>query len=1252
MDNINIVLTKNSVSVDGDEPTSYRLSRYYQEKLLKNGTLSLDELIAYGYEIFMTIFSTDKRQKFVSKKLNLRDNETLVITIKSDEAEVHNIPFEIINNNNQETGFLLKKGNISILRDMPILDKKIIPAASPIRILILISMPLETYEKNPIDPLRELRIIYDALEEYIALGLVEIDVEEKVNMPTVRGRLLKGHYHMVHFTGHGSEGGYLIIEDEECNERERFLEADELKMLFEGSNVSIFYFDACETAKASMYVPSLAQNIFSGITSACVIANLATVRDDLATESAKFIYKRIFTEESISHVLSDVRVKLTTDWWKPVVYGMAEKKLFAFGEIEKKKRLRKVIYRPPRTIRNYVYRYGIVRQASGMIEDGLKYLVLLGIGGSGKSTLAIYLSEFFEAKFRHVVFIDLRKEKINKSEELIEKVIREFDIEGFIKGKELEKLNVIKQWRLLNEKIDTRWLLIIDNLETVQDEKGVIKDDFQRLLSEILNTGGVFTVFTSRLRPLLSQRLPLENILEIGEYSEGEVAFLFRNMEDDAQQFFDSNYDEIKYRFGNHPLSLSRTVENRDLTLANILNSDDMKETLEFYRIYFEKNRQNIEKLFCLKYPLSKNFLNIIFPADFISLLTDSLFILKHDREHYAPYQVIRSYYEKEFLLSDVTSFKDELLEIVSPSTSNRGTKYPLSFSDLLNIFFVLMEYRKRTADKKISDALLRVFAVLSSQERTHIILPNYLLDAIEEIINEASWTTELAAPLWARLGSVYRARGNYDKAVAFYEKTIKVEEEKFGKEHPETAITYDNLASVYLAKGNHEKAMEFYEKALNIKEDKLGKDHPATATTYNNLILVYKDTGDYDRAIKFGEKALKITEEKLGKDHPDAAATYNNLALVYLTKGDYDKAIEFYEKALKIVEEKLGEDHPNTATAYNNLAEVYRAKGDLASAIKFGKKALKIMEEKLGEDHPLTADSYNHLAGVYKDQGDYDVAIKLYTKALKIREEKSGKDNPSTAVVYNNLAGVYKDKHDYDMAIKLYNKALMIKEDKLGKDHPGTASTYSNLALVYNMKGDYDKAIEFYEKALKIIKDKLGKDHPSIATVYNNLAGVYKHQGDCDKCTEFYEKALKIMKDKLVKDHPDIAATYINLASVYDEKGDVDRAIELYENALNIWKARKDYHEILMVLPFLIYVWSKATSIDYSKVSNYICEFLELYDIATVRKKTEIIGGIDLYFVVKKIFERLSIKELKENIKDRMCIERLNKFLPTSPLK
>ena len=1247
-DNVNVVLTKETVSVDGDSPASYRLNSYYQEKLLKHGTLPISELIAYGYEIFQNLFSTDKRKEYIADKLKLGDSDCLSITIKSDSTDIHNIPFEIMNNDRTETGFLLKKGNVSVVRDMPMLNKKIIPAAPPIRILILISMPLETYANNPIDPLKELKVIYEALEEHIARGLVEIDVEEKVNIPVVKARLLKGHYHIVHFTGHGSEGGYLVIEDDGYHERQKLMKADELKKLFEGSNVSLFYFDACETAKASPYVPSLAQNIFSGIPSSYVIANLASVRDDLATESAKFIYKRLFTGESIGHVLNEVRVKLTTDWWKPVIYGEAYKKIFILEKFEQRVKIKKVIYRPPRTIKNYVYRYGIVRHASGMIEDGQRYLVLHGIGGAGKSTLAIYLSEFFEAKFRHIVFMDLRKEKIASPEELIKTVLREFAFEGFITEKECEGLHPVKQWKLLNEKIDSRWLLIIDNLEIIQDERGIIINRFERLISEVLNTAKVFTIFTTRLQPLLAPRQPLENMLEIGEYSEGEVRFLFRDLKEEEKRFFAENYQAIRYFFGNHPLSLSRAIEKKNMTLNNIFNSEDLRETLDFYRSYFDKNRQSMEKLFCLEYPFSKTLLNSLFPAAFISLLTESLLVLQCHEDHYAPYRVIHSYYQDEYPLPDFAPFKNELLKFLSPFITAEGKEFALSSPDILNIASILMEYRKRTGSKDIDDTLLLIFNILARREDTKIILPDNILGTMEEIADGLKAPDEATFVSYNNLAGVYRAKGDYDLAIVFFEKALKIAEAKAGKDHPDTATTYNNLALVYQAKSEYDRAIAFFEKALKIREEKLGKDHPSTATTYNNLAMVYQAKGEYDRAIEFYEKAMKIKEDKLGKDHPDTVNMYNNLATVYSAKGEYDRAIAFFEKARKIREETLGKNHPDTACTYNNLAGVYKAKCEYDQAIVFYEKARKIAEERLGKDHPYTAATYNNLAMVHLAKGEYDQAVAFFVKAMKIAEEKLGKDHPDTANTYNNLAMVYQDKGEYDRAIEFYEKAMKIKEEKLGKDHPDTANTYSNLAGIYQANGDYDRAIGFFEKALKIKEEKLGKDHPDTATAYNNLAGVYRAQGDYDQAIELFEKGLKIAEEKLGRDHPNTATIYKNLALVYQAQGEYTWAREFCEKALAIYKTRKDYRDYrdqLIILPLLIDVISKKAPIDYPVLSIHLDEFLRLYDIFADQRDS-IIRGIIHYFVQHKIFDRLDLPKLQASITDNPSLQRLERFL------
>ena len=51
--------------------------------------------------------------------------------------------------------------------------------------------------------------------------------------------------------------------------------------------------------------------------------------------------------------------------------------------------------------------------------------------------------------------------------------------------------------------------------------------------------------------------------------------------------------------------------------------------------------------------------------------------------------------------------------------------------------------------------------------------------------------------------------------------KIMKKREEKLGKEHPSTATSYHNIGSVFKSKGEYDKALEYYFKCLKIREEK-----------------------------------------------------------------------------------------------------------------------------------------------------------------------------------------------------------------------------------------------------------------------------------------------------------------------------------------------------------------------------------------------------------------------------------------------
>jgi tetratricopeptide (TPR) repeat protein len=54
------------------------------------------------------------------------------------------------------------------------------------------------------------------------------------------------------------------------------------------------------------------------------------------------------------------------------------------------------------------------------------------------------------------------------------------------------------------------------------------------------------------------------------------------------------------------------------------------------------------------------------------------------------------------------------------------------------------------------------------------------------------------------------------------------------GPEHPDIATSLNNLAQLYHKQGQYEKAMALYQRALAIREKALGPGHPDIATSLN----------------------------------------------------------------------------------------------------------------------------------------------------------------------------------------------------------------------------------------------------------------------------------------------------------------------------------------------------------------------------------------------------------------------------------
>ena len=57
----------------------------------------------------------------------------------------------------------------------------------------------------------------------------------------------------------------------------------------------------------------------------------------------------------------------------------------------------------------------------------------------------------------------------------------------------------------------------------------------------------------------------------------------------------------------------------------------------------------------------------------------------------------------------------------------------------------------------------------------------------------------------------------------------------------------------------DYDKALEYHHKSLKIYVATLGENHPSTATTYSNIGLTYYNKGDYARAIQDFDEAIRL---------------------------------------------------------------------------------------------------------------------------------------------------------------------------------------------------------------------------------------------------------------------------------------------------------------------------------------------------------------------------------------------------------
>ena len=351
-----------------------------------------------------------------------------------------------------------------------------------------------------------------------------------------------------------------------------------------------------------------------------------------------------------------------------------------------------------------------------------------------------------------------------------------------------------------------------------------------------------------------------------------------------------------------------------------------------------------------------------------------------------------------------------------------------------------------------------------------------------------------------------------------------------FFKKHLADAL--NTVGFIYNNQSDNHKALEYYSKSLKIQEEI--KNNEGIATSLNNIGLIYDNQGDAQKALEYYHKSLKI--QNLINDKQGIATSLNNIGFVYYNQGDDQKALEYYHKSLKIDEELKNKQ--GISSTFNNIGLIYDNQGNIPKALEYHHKSLKIKEEI--NDKQGVANSLNNIGLIYDNQGETQKALEYYHKCLKITEETN--DKQGIAISLNNIGTIYDDQGDNTKALEYHLKSLKIREEI--NDKRGIANSLNNIGFIYDIQGDVPKALEYYHKSLKIDEELKNKKGVVISLV--NISDAMLLQGQVDVALDYAKRSITIAKELGYPEQIKQAAT--NLKKIYQKQNKFKEAFEMFE--------------------------------------------------------------------------------------------------------
>lgn len=226
-------------------------------------------------------------------------------------------------------------------------------------------------------------------------------------------------------------------------------------------------------------------------------------------------------------------------------------------------------------------------------------------------------------------------------------------------------------------------------------------------------------------------------------------------------------------------------------------------------------------------------------------------------------------------------------------------------------------------------------------------------------------------------------------------------------------------------------------------------------------LGLAYESLCEYKKAISSIENHLLISHE-IGNQAVEGNAM-RVLGRCYYSLGQYQKAIDYHQKHLAISRElsdRLGESR-----ALGNLGLCYKSLGQYQQALDHQQQCLEISREI--KNPALESAALVGLGYYYESIGQYQQAINYSQQSLEISCQIGNRAWEGRAL--GNMGSCYNSLEQYQQAMDYSQQSLMIARETGNRGEEGRA--LYNIGLCCESLGQRQEAIAFLYQAYQIFQ-------------------------------------------------------------------------------------------------------------------------------------------------------------------------------------